>query len=71
VIVKTLAVEPDRAYAGLGQLLLAQSQQHAREQGFSAAIHALMRDAGSMRRISGRYAQPMRHYTLFAKVLWP
>lgn len=71
VIVKTLAVLPDRAYAGLGQLLLAQAQQHARDQGFSAAIHALVRDVGALRRISGRYAQPMRRYTLFAKVLLP
>ncbi|MHB0960335.1 MAG: GNAT family N-acetyltransferase [Pirellulaceae bacterium] len=71
VVVKTLAVVPDRAYAGLGQLLLAHAQQHARDHGFSAAIHALMRDVGAMRRISGRYARPMRRYTLFAKVLQP
>jgi hypothetical protein len=71
VIVKTLAAVPDRTYAGLGQLLLAKAQQQAREQGFSAAIHALVRDVGPMRRISGRYARPMRRYTLFAKVLQP
>ena len=46
MIVKTLAAVPDRTYAGLGQLLLAKAQQHAREQGFSAAIHALVRDVG-------------------------
>jgi GNAT superfamily N-acetyltransferase len=71
VIVKTLAAVPDRTYAGLGQLMLAKAQQQARAQGFSAAIHAFVRDVGALRRISGRYARPMRRYALFAKVLQP
>jgi hypothetical protein len=44
-------------------------QQHSLKQGYMRAIHALMRDVGSMRRLSGRYARPMRRYTLFAKAL--
>ena len=71
VIVKTLAVVPDRRLRGVGPAAAGKAQQHAREQGFSAAIHALVRDVGALRRISGRYAQPMRRYTLFAKVLLP
>jgi GNAT superfamily N-acetyltransferase len=69
VIIKTLAVLPGRAYAGLGQWLLAHVQQRAREAGYSRAIHALVRDVGALRRISARYARVMRRYTLFAKVL--
>jgi predicted N-acetyltransferase YhbS len=71
IIIKTLAVLPERSYAGLGQVLLAHAQQHALELGYSRAIHALMRDVGSMRRLSGRYARPFRGYTLFAKTLTP
>lgn len=69
VIIKTLATIPERAYAGLGQLMLAHVQRHALALGYTRAIHALMRDVGSMRRLSGRYARPMRRYTLFAKAL--
>jgi GNAT superfamily N-acetyltransferase len=71
VIIKTLAVLPSRAYAGLGQLLLAHVQQHALASGYARAIHALMRDVGSMQRLSGRYARRIRRYTLFAKALAP
>jgi len=69
VIVKTLASLPHPEYAGLGQLLLARVQRRAHELGFSRAIHALVRDAPHLRRISGRCARPFREYTLFARVL--
>lgn len=69
IIVKTLAALPDRQYAGLGQLLLAEVQRRAHLSGFTRAIHALVRDRPSLRRISGRYARSIREYTLFAKVL--
>lgn len=55
VIVKTLAALPHRQYAGLGQLLLAEVLRRAHELGFSRAIHALVRDSGRLRRITGRY----------------
>jgi GNAT superfamily N-acetyltransferase len=71
VIIKTLAVVPDRIYAGLGQLLLAVTNERARQQGYSAAIHALVHDVGPLHRLSARYARIMRRYTLFAKVLLP
>lgn len=71
LIVKTLAVLPDRSYAGLGNLLLAEVQQRANDFGYTQAIHALVRDVGSLRNMSARYAEPMRRYTLFAKVLAP
>ncbi len=69
VIVKTLAALPHRQYAGLGQLLLAEVFRRAHELGFPRAIHALIRDSGPLRRITGRYARPIREYTLFARVL--
>jgi GNAT superfamily N-acetyltransferase len=69
VIVKSLAVLPGHAYAGLGQLLLARVQQRSLQRGFRRAIHALMLDSPTMRRLSGRYARPIRGYTLFAKAL--
>jgi hypothetical protein len=53
----------------LGQLLLAEVQRRAHDLGFSRAIHALVRDWSHLRRISSRYAQPIREYTLFARVL--
>jgi GNAT superfamily N-acetyltransferase len=71
VIIKTLAVIPDHAYAGLGTSLLAHVQQHALELGYSRAIHALVRNVASLRRLSGRFARPFRNYTLFAKTLTP
>jgi GNAT superfamily N-acetyltransferase len=69
VVVKTLAALPDRQFAGLGQVLLAEVQRRAVELGFSRAVHAMVRDASHLRRISGRQARPFREYTLFARVL--
>ena len=69
VIVKTLAVLPERRYAGLGQMLLAEVQLRAQRMGFERAIHALVRDTPHLRRISARYARPIREYTLFGRTL--
>ncbi|MEX2287417.1 MAG: GNAT family N-acetyltransferase [Planctomycetaceae bacterium] len=69
IVVKTLAALPERRLAGLGQWLLAEVQHRAHDLGFRQAIHAMVRDAGHLRRISGRMAEPIRKYTLFAKVL--
>ncbi len=69
LIIKTLAALPHRQYAGLGQMLLAEVMRRAHEMGFSRAIHALIRDAGHLHRITDRYARPIREYMLFARVL--
>jgi GNAT superfamily N-acetyltransferase len=69
VVVKTLAVVPDRQYSGLGQLLLSTVYQQAHDLGFARAIHALVRDVPHLRRISGRWATPFRRYALFGKTL--
>ena len=68
LIVKTLAVLPDRAYAGLGGLLVERAHHAAHAAGFRRAIHALMHESNKSRNIRGH--EPMiRRYTLFAKPL--
>jgi hypothetical protein len=69
VIIKTVAVLPGRAYAGLGNLLLMRGQAIAHGLGYRRAIHALMHEGNKSRNISSRYAQPMRRYALFSKSL--
>jgi GNAT superfamily N-acetyltransferase len=71
VIIKTVAVLPDRQYAGLGNFLVAKCQAIAHQRGYSRAIHALMHDENNSRSLSRHYAQTIRGYTLFAKSLTP
>jgi len=67
LILKTVAVLPERDYAGLGSFLVFQCHQIAQKLGYKSVIHALMYQGNSSLNISNRYAQPMRQYTLFAK----
>ena len=69
MIIKTLAVLPQRPYAGLGNVLLDRVQTRAGRLGYTRVIHALMRDVPNMRRISGRSARPIRRYVLFGREL--
>lgn len=69
-IVKTLAVLPERAFAGLGTLLVDRIQNQARQSGLTKAIHALQREDNQSLRISMRFnATVFRRYALFAKEL--
>jgi GNAT superfamily N-acetyltransferase len=68
-IIKTLAIHPDRQYAGLGSWLAAAAHRAAGELGYQRVIHALMHSGNRSLNISGRYGQPFRRYTLFSKVL--
>lgn len=68
-IIKTLAVLPGRAYAGLGNLLAAHCHRAARDLGYTRAIHALMHDANHSRNVSSRYAHVMRRYALYGRSL--
>lgn len=69
-IVKTLAVLPERRFAGLGTLLVERIQEQARQTGFTQAIHALQREDNQSLRISHRFqAKVFRRYALFAKKL--
>lgn len=69
VIVKTLAVLPGRAYAGLGAVLLAEVHAAARRLGFRRAIHALMHETNTSRNLSAHYAATIRRYALFSRRL--
>jgi GNAT superfamily N-acetyltransferase len=69
VIVKTLAVRPGRAWAGLGAVLLARVHAAARDLGLRRAVHALMHETNRSRNLSAHYGTPLRRYTLFARRL--
>lgn len=69
IIVKTLAVVPGRAYAGLGAVLLAEVHAVAGRLGFRRAIHALMHETNTSRNLSAHYAGTIRRYTLFVRPL--
>ena len=69
VILKTLAVVPDRSYAGLGSYLAQQTHRVARGLGYRRVIHALMHEKNLSLNISARYANPFRRYVLFARPL--
>ncbi|WP_414664732.1 GNAT family N-acetyltransferase [Horticoccus sp. 23ND18S-11] len=69
VIVKTLAVLPGRAFAGLGALLLDTLHAAAHRLGFTRAIHALMHETNTSRALSAHTARTIRRYALFARRL--
>ncbi len=69
VIVKTVAVLPGRAYAGLGHLLGARAEVIRRELGYARAIHALMHESNDSLNWSARYGRVMRRYALFGRSL--
>ena len=67
VVVKTLAVRPGRTTAGLGKLLLEESQRAAYNRGFRRAVHALMHDQNVSTVLSG--GRCIRRYALYARDL--
>ncbi|MCP4043108.1 MAG: GNAT family N-acetyltransferase [Gammaproteobacteria bacterium] len=69
IIIKTVAVLPDRACRGLGTALVGHAQTIAHQTGFKRAIHALMHETNTSRNISAHYARTMRRYTLFSREL--
>lgn len=69
VICKTVAIIPDRDYAGLGRLLLGRVLANACDLGYRRAIHALMHEANRSVNLGHDGVRPMRRYALFAKVL--
>jgi predicted N-acetyltransferase YhbS len=67
VVLKSLAVLPGRAGAGLGGLLMARCHEAASALGFRRVIHALMHESNVSLNLSGHYAKPFRRYTLYAR----
>ncbi|MFM7266241.1 MAG: GNAT family N-acetyltransferase [Cyanobium sp.] len=69
LVVRTLAVLPERRFAGLGSLLLEEAHQLARAAGCRSAIHALMLEGGPSELLSHHYAHPVAGYALMARSL--
>ncbi len=70
VIVKTVAVAPEAAGAGLGGLLVLAVEEAARGLGLSRSIHALMHDGNRSVRISRHgAARVIRRYALLGRAL--
>jgi GNAT superfamily N-acetyltransferase len=69
VIVKTTAVHPEMTGRGIGGALVAIAHRNAVELGYRHAIHALMHDSNSSRRISTRSARPFRRYALLSRAI--
>ncbi len=70
LIVKTLAVVPDRRLAGLGNLLVSRVHDAGRTAGFTSAIHALQHESNSSLKITSRHgAEKFRSYSLLVKKL--
>lgn len=69
LVVRTLAVLPERRFAGLGALLLEEAHAIARAAGCRTAIHALMLEGGPSELLSRHYARPVAHYALMVRPL--
>lgn len=69
LILKTLAILPQRSYAGLGAVLVEDCHQRAQEQGFSQVIHALMHTGNPSYRLSQRYTERLRGYAVWGRTL--
>ena len=69
VILKTVAILPQRNYAGLGSILVEECHAISSKMGYRKVIHALMNRENLSSNISQYYANPIRHYALFGKQL--
>lgn len=72
LIVKTIAIRPERRFAGLGSWLVEAVQHQAAEAGMTRAIHALKAVTNASQNITVKYrGSTMRRYQLFGKILQP
>ncbi len=69
IVIKTVAVLPQKEYSGLGRILIVDLLKNAIGMGFTTAISALMHVQNRSQKISSDCAGPMRAYALFAKEL--
>lgn len=69
VIGKTLAILPDRAFGGLGVVLVGMLHERSQALGFSRLIHALQHESNQVRNLSGFYGGVIRRYTLYSRRL--
>jgi GNAT superfamily N-acetyltransferase len=71
MIVKTVAIRPDRRLAGLGHLLTHRCQSAGWSLGYRRAVHALMHESNRSRQLGGPTARVIRRYALFGRELAP
>lgn len=69
IILKTIAIEEDRKYAGLGTYLLSKLIDKSKEHGILEIIYALMYDGNAVQNIIKGNSKKMRGYTLYKKDL--
>ncbi len=69
LVVRTLVVQPGRAQAGLGALLLHEVQRRAAAMGCTGVIHALMHDPGPSLALSRRLPGSGHGYVLMGRRL--
>jgi len=69
LILKSMAVHPVLRSLGLGSWLIAQVQESAAAAGMDRIIFALMHDENNSARISAKYANVIRRYTLYSRAL--
>ena len=68
-IAKTLAILPNREYAGLGLLLTQRLHSLAASAGYCHVIHALMARTSQIKHFGKGHFERLRTYTLFSKQL--
>jgi hypothetical protein len=72
IILKTLASNGDKSFAGIGSLLVLEAQAIAKNKGYTEAIHALQHEDNSSTKISMRCeAIKFRRYALMSKSFQP
>lgn len=69
LVVKTVAVLPGRAHAGLGRHLVGEVHRRAFAAGFTRVVHALMHDGNDSLILSRRLGATFRRYALLARDL--
>ena len=69
IVIKTIAILPDKRYRGLGRLLIVDMLKNALDMRYSTAVSALMHTDNRSQAISSACAGPMRRYELFARSL--
>jgi L-amino acid N-acyltransferase YncA len=69
IVIKTVAVLPQKEYSGLGRVLIVDLLKNAIGMGFTTAISALMQTQNRSQKISSDCAGPMRAYALYAREL--
>jgi hypothetical protein len=69
LVIKTVAVRPGRAYAGLGRYLTERYHAQAFGKGFKQVVHALMHESNASINLASRYGSVMRRYAVFGKQL--